>query len=224
MTISSQSSTATPVRCRTAADWVHELGDIPLERIIIDPWPATETDLLRKVEVEKQLCELVNDTLVEKPMGLYESLVAMVLVQELLNFVRPRKLGIVAGPDGPLRLKLGLVRAPDLSYISSERLKQSGSHREAIPSLVPDLAVEVLSVSNTAKEMDRKREEYFGAGVRMVWLIDPRSRIADSYRSVQDCHHVEPGGRLLGAEVLPGFEIGLTELFEAADAGFAGDV
>ncbi len=46
---------------------------------------------------------------------------------------------------------------------------------EAIPSLVPDLAVEVLSPSNTAAEMDQKLRDYFAAGVRLVWYLDPRA-------------------------------------------------
>src|SRR5687768_2924613 len=110
-----------PPRYRNAAEWLHDLGDVPLERIVFDPWPgtATEADLLRKVETEDRLCELIDGTLVEKPVGAYESLLAMLLVQELLNFIRPRRLGAVIGPDGPLRLRLGLVRLPDISYISS---------------------------------------------------------------------------------------------------------
>src|SRR5438552_2114645 len=78
-------------RYRNVADLVHALGDIPLERIICDPSPgtATEADLLRRVELEKQLCELVNGTLVEKPMGLIESLIAARLIKALLMFVEP---------------------------------------------------------------------------------------------------------------------------------------
>jgi hypothetical protein len=57
------------------AELLHDLGDIPPERIIFDPLPgtATEADLLRKVEAEDQLCELVDGVLVEKPTGMYES-------------------------------------------------------------------------------------------------------------------------------------------------------
>src|SRR5436190_844938 len=90
---------AAPVRYRTAAEWLHELGDVPLERILFTPWPgtATEADLLRKVEVEKHLCELINGTLVEKPVGLYESQLAAVLIQPTSNLIRPRGPGAVSG-------------------------------------------------------------------------------------------------------------------------------
>src|SRR4051812_34650677 len=102
---------APPGRFRTAADWLHDLGDVPLERILFTPWPgtATEADLLQRVEAEQHLCELINGTLVEKPVGLYESQLAMWLGHLVLEFVSSRKLGIVTGGDGPLRLKKGLV-------------------------------------------------------------------------------------------------------------------
>jgi hypothetical protein len=53
-------------------EWHHGLGDVPLSRIIFDPWPgtATEEDLLLMVERDKRLCELIDGTLVEKPPGL----------------------------------------------------------------------------------------------------------------------------------------------------------
>jgi Uma2 family endonuclease len=204
---------------RTAADWLHDLGDVPLERIIFDPLPgtATEADLLQKVDVEKQLCELIDGTLVEKPMGWYESILAMLLAQELLNFIRPRHLGAISGPDGPLRFRIGLVRLPDISYISHERLKSQNVKREQIPSLIPDLAIEVLSPSNRPGEMRRKREDYFGAGVRLAWFIDPETRSADVYKSTDDVRHIGPDGTLDGEFVLPGFVLKLSDLFAAAD-------
>jgi hypothetical protein len=75
---------------KTAAQLLHALGDVPPSRVVIDPLPgtATETDLLQKVEVEKQMCELVYGTLVEKAMGLYESFLAIVIAGRLLTFVR----------------------------------------------------------------------------------------------------------------------------------------
>src|SRR4051794_29260175 len=88
-----------PAKYATAVEWLDDLGDVPLERIIFTPWPgmATEADLLQKVEVEKRLCELVNGTLVEKPVGLYESQVAMWIGHFILQFIAGRHLGIVSG-------------------------------------------------------------------------------------------------------------------------------
>src|SRR5262249_54902087 len=104
---------------------VKQLGDIPLERIQLKPAPgtATETDLIAALELpRKRLCELVDGVLVEKPMGTKESLLAMLLGHHLWTFVEQRDLGLVVGPDGPLRLGIGLVRIPDVSFISWRRL------------------------------------------------------------------------------------------------------
>ena len=76
---------------------------------------------------------------------------------------------IVVGEAGMMRISQGLVRIPDVSFVSWDRLPEGKVPSEPIPALAPDLAVEVLSQGNTAKEMNRKRREYFEAGVRLVW-------------------------------------------------------
>jgi len=205
-------------RYRTAAEWLEDLGDVPLSRIIFDPLPgtATERDLLHKCEVEKQLCELINGTLVEKPKGLYESMVAAGLIQALMNFVIPRRLGAVSGADGTLRLAPRLVRLPDVAFIATTRFAGK-LPLEPIPSIAPDLAVEVLSESNTRKEIDKKLGEYFAAGTRLCWIIDPADRSAKAYTSPSQLQPIDRSGKLSGGEVLPGFELSLEELFGTAD-------
>src|SRR3954449_8787620 len=81
------------VRYPNFAEWWHSTGDVPLERIVIDPPPgtATELDLLRLVEGDR-LVELIDGTLVEKPVGSEESLIAVNLTVALVSFTRPRKL------------------------------------------------------------------------------------------------------------------------------------
>jgi Uma2 family endonuclease len=209
---------AIPEGYRTAADWLRDLGDVPLERILWSPRPgtATEADLLRKVEVDKQLCELVNGTLVEKPMGFYESLVAAALIRIIGTFVEARKLGVISAGDGPMRLRIGVVRLPDVAFIARERF-QGKLPLEPIPSIAPDLAVEVLSESNTRKEIDDKIREYFAAGTRLVWIIDPVDRSADVYLAPDQPQHIPPTGLLRGENVLPGFEHALAALFRAVD-------
>src|SRR5438046_1774546 len=118
-------STVPPVKtdCQyhTMADWLHVLGDIAPERVLCDPYmgTATEADLLKHLDADdKRLCELVDGTLVEKAVGYYESLVAVILIRHLLDFIEPRQLGAVSAGDGPLRLRLGLVRLPDVAFVS----------------------------------------------------------------------------------------------------------
>jgi Uma2 family endonuclease len=223
MTATAQNHHESTARYSTAAEWLHDLGDVPLERIIFDPWPgsATEADLLRKVEVDKQLCELINGTLVEKPMGLYESTVAAALIHVLMNFVLPRRLGAVSGEAGTLRLAPKLVRLPDVAFISSKRFVGK-TPLEPIPSIAPDLAVEILSESNTKREIDRKIAEYFTAGTLLCWIIDPATRTAKVYTSPSQWQPIEPTGTLDGGDVLPGFKLPLKELFAMADQMLSG--
>lgn len=80
-----------------------------------------------------------------------------------------------------------------------------------------DLAVEVISEANTKKEMERKLREYFTAGVRLVWLIYPKTRTVEVYTSATECRRVRHDQTLDGGDVLPGFELPLRKLFARAN-------
>src|SRR2546421_4481649 len=151
-------------------EWLHELGDIPPERIVMDPWPgtATENDLLVFVERDKRLVELIDGTLVEKPAGWFESLIAIRLATALNIFVMPRKLGYVTGEAGTIRMVSGRVRLPDVAFVSIEDLPGRQLPRESIPTIPPTLAAEVLSESNTKAEIQQKLKEYFGSGTELA--------------------------------------------------------
>lgn len=199
----------------TLADLLSRLGGVSPERVRFYPLPgtATEADVVAIEAGENRLCELVDGVLVEKPMGFRESLVAGWILTALNSFVMPRRLGVVSGADGLMRLVPGLVRIPDVAFISRERLPGGRIPAEPIPQLVPDLAVEVLSESNTTAEMDRKRREYFEAGVRLVWLIDSEMRTAAVFTGPEQCVELNADGVLDGGNVLPGFTLPLNELF-----------
>jgi Uma2 family endonuclease len=110
----------------------------------------------------------VDGVLVEKAAGLRESFLAIALASLLRGFVRPRNLGLVTGEAGMMRLMTGLVRIPDVAFISWDRLPNRRVPTEPLPDVAPNLAVEVLSTSNTPREMVRKRQEYFAAEVQVV--------------------------------------------------------
>jgi Uma2 family endonuclease len=201
---------------RTAAEWVDALGGVPLERIIMDPPPgtATEKDLLQYVDGagrEKRLCELVDGTLVEKPVGYWEGVIAQNLIMHLLGHVRAKRLGLVNGEGGTLRMVYGNVRIPDVSFISAARAPKS---RAPVPAVSPDLAVEVLSDSNTAAEMLQKRHEYFQSGTRLVWMIDPKARTVTIYRGPEEVTRtLTEADALDGEDVVPGFTMPVGDLF-----------
>jgi Uma2 family endonuclease len=86
--------------------------------------------------------------------------------------------------------------------------------------LVPDLAVEILSKSNTRREMQRKLREYFAAGVRLVWYVDPKNVTAEVYTSSDgEPIRLDENGVLDGSEVLPGLTISIREWFRRAEGG-----
>ncbi len=204
---------------RTLADLLQRLGHVPLERIRFRPSPgtATEGDVLEIASREGRLCELVDGVLVEKPMGYEESILAVFLGRMLGNFVTPRNLGHVSGEAGMMRLFPGLVRIPDVAFASWDRFPQRSLSGEPIPNLAPDLAVEVLSRSNTLAEMRIKTDEYFAAGVRQVWLVDPNSRTVTVLEAADRSATLHEQDVLDGGTVLPGFTITLRELFAELD-------
>jgi Uma2 family endonuclease len=95
-----------------------------------------------------------------------------------------------------------------------DRLPGRESPREPIPDLAPDLAVEVLSEGNTKPEMARKVREYFDAGVKLVWLIDPRKRTARVFSTIGKSVIVRAHQALEGGPVLPGFVLPLADLLD----------
>ncbi len=195
-----------------------DFGHYPPERIRLDARPgrATEKDVLRIERKEGKLCELIYGVLVEKTMGFNESLVAAEVTHRLKAHVNAKKLGVVASSDGSVKLFPGQIRFPDSAYYSWDQLPGRKAPKEPIPELFPDLAIEVLSEHNTQAEMKRKLKDYFFAGTKLVWYIDPDSRTAQSFTAPDQITSLTEADSLRGEPVLPGFVLPLAELFAAA--------
>jgi Uma2 family endonuclease len=203
----------------TLADLLERLGGISPSRVLADPAPgtATEEDVPEIHRREKRLCELVDRVLVEKAMGFRESLLAGALITLLRAFVIPRNLGVVSGEAGMVRLFPGLVRIPDVAFTSWDRLPGRQVPTAPVPQLAPDLAVEVLSEGNTDAEMTRKLREYFAAGVRLVWFVDPQTRTVTVYTGPEESRVLDEAQTLDGGQVLPGFSLSLRILLAELD-------
>ena len=196
-----------------------DLGHVSASRILCDPPPGTATvdDVIRLREVNRQLCELVDGTLVEKTMGWQESLIAGILLQWLNNFLDQARTGVATGPDGMVRLFGDVVRGPDVAFFSWHRLPNRKLPTDSVPDLVPNFVIEILSQGNTYGEMSRKRREYFHAGVELLWIVDPRERSITVYRSNQHSEVVAEGDRVSGDPVLPGWGFDTRQLFAKLD-------
>jgi Uma2 family endonuclease len=156
------------------------LGDISADRVRLFPLPGTGTaDDAEVVQREgNSLCELVDGVLVEKPIESLKSLVAIEVAFALRRYLEDHPMGVVLGADGLLQIGPKLVRGPDVSFISWERFPGRTLPTERVWAVAPDLAVEVLSPGNTPAEMERKVNDYFTAGTKVVWIIDPATRTA----------------------------------------------
>ena len=203
----------------TVADLLGQLGEVSPARMRLRPLPgtATEADVLDVRRRHGLLCELVEGVLVEKLMGFRESFLTIALSAVLWGFVKTRNLGLVTGADGMVRLAPGLVRIPDVAFISWQRLPERRVPTDPIPGLAPDLVVEVLSEGNTEAEMDRKRREEVVAGVRLAWFVDPVARTVAVYTAADQSTLLGAEQTLDGGTVLAGFSLPLAELFAELD-------
>jgi Uma2 family endonuclease len=203
----------------TVADLLRRLGGIPARRVRLHPTPGTATlgDAIAVNERKDRtaLCELVDGTLVEKPMGFDESVLAMRIGRFLGNFVDPRDLGLITGEAGMMVIGGGLLRMPDVAFIARASFPGGKPPKGPAPAIAPDLAVGVLSRSNTKKEIARKLGEYFASGTRLAWIVDPKTRSVRVHTSPADSTRLdaESGGVLDGGDVLLGFRLALADLF-----------
>lgn len=156
--------------------------------------------------------ELVNGEIVAVAGGTWHSLVNTRLACLLFAFVDDRSLGWVFGPNTGLWMPSGNLRVPDLSYVSRER--QPDGPAKGFGRIPPDLTVEILSPGDSDRAILDKVGEYLEAGVRMVWVIDPRVRKAVVHRSLTNVRELGEHDELDGEDVLPGFRCRLATLFE----------
>ncbi len=138
-------------------------------------------------------------------MGTKEGYLAWELGGLLKIYLVQNDIGVGLGADSMMRIAPSLVRIPDLSFVSWDKLPDRLLPEEPVAGLVPDLAVEILSEGNTPAEMKRKVGEYFDAGVRLVWLIDPKKRMAQDLHDLSSMGHDPRGAVARRRRRLAGF-------------------
>jgi Uma2 family endonuclease len=208
----------------TALDLARRFGDIPLWRICFDPPPgqATEEQCIAINERSNRLCELVDGTLIEKVMGSYESLIAGNIITEFNLYLRRHRIGIALPADGMLKLRVKLIRVPDVSFLSKEQLKKGSFPRRGVATVAPTIAVEVISEGNTKREMGEKLEEYFHYGAAEVWYVYPDTKTILRYTAPGVSQTLSENDTIT-TPVLPGFACPLAPLFVHPDDGLFED-
>lgn len=173
----------------------------------------TPEDLLKMPEGDRY--ELVNGQLVERQMSLPSAYTSGRCLQMLGTHNDPTKAGLVLAsdvgyqcfPDDPTR-----VRRSDASFIRWSRVHGSPPSRGRLR-IPPDLAIEVVSPTDLAYEMDAKVDEYLAAGVALVWVINPESRTVTVHRHDGTVARLHEADDLCGEAVLPGFRCRVADLF-----------
>lgn len=141
------------------------------------------------------------------------------LFLELANFNRTHGLGVVLGSNLGCWMNNRNCRAPDISFIPKDRLQRLGfrpSTRKFLPG-APDLAVEVISPSNTRQEIDDRLKDFFASGTRIAWVIHPDEQFVEICHSPTERKMLGPGGMIDGEYLLPGFRYPIDELFKEWD-------
>ncbi len=171
---------------------------------------ATEEELLRTPRDGRKY-ELVDGEIRVSPAGSRHGAVTLRIGARLLAFVEEHRLGHVFESSTGFRLPGGNVRSPDVAFVARGRFERD-ELPEGFSPVVPDLAIEVLSPEDRPRQVLDKIGEYLQAGVRLVWVVDPRKARAAIYRSLTDVREVGAGDALDGEEVVPGFRCVLGEI------------
>ena len=184
--------------------------------------PARDVDMVMTVSefmvatLPEGKSELVRgEVRLTPPTGAPHGRAATNLVLLLGVYVRQHGLGMVFGDSVGYELIRfpHTVRVPDLSFVRADRLPADGV-RPGLFRFPPDLAVEVLSPSERASDIEEKLHDYITAGTRLVWIADPVRRTIMAVSSEVPVAWLAEGDTLDGAEDIPGFSCPVAEVFE----------
>jgi len=174
----------------------------------------TADDLLNMSDAGR--AELVKGELIKMtPSGGEHGKLTIKIGSQLLNFVEPKKLGLVFGAETGLFTSRDpdTIRAVDAMYISNERLAQVTDLSKFVD-VAPDLVVEVVSPTDRWSEIEEKVAEYLGIGVRLVWVLNPKTRSVHVYRPSREVRRLIEDDTLDGEDVLPGFAVAVKDVFK----------
>ena len=157
--------------------------------------------------------ELVKgELLTMSPAGEEHGAVSLNLALELGMYVKANKLGIVYAAETGFKLESNpdTVLAPDVAFIARERVGQiSKKYREG----APDLAVEVISPGERQAKIEKKVGQWLQLGARVVWIVNPQTRLVTVYRSDGSVTVLLESDELTGDDLVPGFRISVRDVF-----------
>jgi Uma2 family endonuclease len=148
------------------------------------------------------------------PAGEEHGAVTVNLTVPLAQHVKTHNLGRVYSAETGFKVESNpdTVLGPDIAFVSREKLEVTGigkGYRQG----APDLAVEVISPSESKSQSEQKAFRYLSAGTRLVWLVKPQTHSVIVYRSASDVTVLNEGDQLKGEDVVPGFSFSVREIF-----------
>jgi Uma2 family endonuclease len=146
------------------------------------------------------------------PAGFLHGVVTQNLSSYVSNFVRAHGLGVVVATETGFRLSDETTCGADIAFVSQEKLAAVGLTGKFFPT-APDLAVEVLSPSETKADILGKVEDYLLAGVKLIWIVRPTKKAVFVYRQNNTISILRETDTLDSEEVLPGLNLKLSEIF-----------
>lgn len=175
-----------------------------LRTMTADELLAMPDDGIRRELVDGEIREMV-------PAGGDHGQIGMRLGWRMAQFVETRNLGVVYSSDTGFRLAHDpdTVRCPDVGFIDRERYARF----RGVVDRAPDLAVEVVSPTDTYSDVRAKVHQYLDAGTRMVVVIDPPTQTVDVYRSRTDHLELNRDDVLDCGDVIPGWQIPVRDIF-----------
>jgi len=178
----------------------------------------TAEELMQLPHGEGFRYELINGEL-EKTMspGLPHGRIAARLLVLLGNYIWDHGLGDVFAAETGFQLTYqpDTVLAPDVSFVSKERLEQVGETERYCPG-APDLVVEVLSPSDRPSKVNKKTLLWLSCGAKQVWIVNPKDHTVRIHRSPSDATTFSGADYLEAPDLLPGFRLSLDRIFSTS--------
>jgi Uma2 family endonuclease len=159
--------------------------------------------------------ELIRGELVHRSLnGFYHGWIASNIDRVFGLFVKSNKLGRVSTAEAGFLISRNpdTVRAPDVAFVRAERIPPGGQKK--FFEGPPDLAVEVLSPDDRSSEVNAKIHDWLEAGCVQVWVVDPQTKCVMVYRGIRDISVFTESENLTATDLLPGFSLPISEIFE----------
>jgi Uma2 family endonuclease len=160
--------------------------------------------------------ELVQGEVVPmSPASTKHGMIVFRLAFEVGLFTSKNQLGEVYAAETGFTIQQNpdTVRAPDVAFVAQSRIPEEGVPETGFWAIAPDLVAEVVSPNDRMTEIQDKVTDYLAAGVRLVWVVDPKTETVTVYQSLKQVKVLVADDVLEGEDVLPGFELSLKKLF-----------